>query len=260
MYRKLKDKGKIELWFYSVATRGGLGRYPNRVIDYPLIKMRMLFWAAWKHGVTGYLHYAYNGWKTDDPYMNPPDLLPTGDAFIVYPGKEGPVPSLRWEMSREGLEDYEYFWLLGHTIEQVKQKLGTAAARIDSSARGQEIISRMITSMTEYSKNPDKLYGIRREVAQEIIALGAAPMLLVQTKPGCADTIKPSTVEIFGAAEKGAQVTVDGRPVQVGADGGFKAEATVSSAKTAIEIVAELGGKRKVIKRTFNVVDKTSGS
>ena len=50
-----------------------------------------------------------------------------GDGRFLYPPNrdagqdkrefiEGPVSSIRWEMLREGLEDYEYFWLLRDRI------------------------------------------------------------------------------------------------------------------------------------------------
>jgi hypothetical protein len=29
-----------------------------------------------------------------------------GDTFVVYPGQDGPVDSLRWEVSAESLQDY----------------------------------------------------------------------------------------------------------------------------------------------------------
>jgi hypothetical protein len=33
-------------------------------------------------------------------------MFPAGDAFVVYPGQDGPVDSMRWEVFAEGLADY----------------------------------------------------------------------------------------------------------------------------------------------------------
>jgi hypothetical protein len=38
--------------------------------------------------------------------------FPSGDAFAVYPGAEGPVDSLRWEVFREALQDLRALELL----------------------------------------------------------------------------------------------------------------------------------------------------
>ena len=32
--------------------------------------------------------------------------LPYGDPFVVYPGADGPVSSIRWEVFAESLQDY----------------------------------------------------------------------------------------------------------------------------------------------------------
>jgi hypothetical protein len=32
--------------------------------------------------------------------------MPHGDAFVVYPGENGPIDSIRWEVFAESLQDY----------------------------------------------------------------------------------------------------------------------------------------------------------
>jgi len=101
-----------ELWFYTCL--GPQGEYANRFIEQPLIKTRLLHWINFKYGATGYLHWGYNHWGNHDPYRQlaiPWDggaqHLPAGDAWIVYPGKEGPLDSIRFEAMRDGVVDYE---------------------------------------------------------------------------------------------------------------------------------------------------------
>ncbi len=36
-----------------------------------------------------------------------------GDTFLVYPGPDGPVDSMRWEVLSEGLQDYSLLQTLG---------------------------------------------------------------------------------------------------------------------------------------------------
>ncbi len=50
---------------------------------------------------------------------------PNGDGFLVYPGApvgvEGPVSSIRLEMAREGVEDYEYLYLLQNLVARGRE-------------------------------------------------------------------------------------------------------------------------------------------
>ena len=99
-------------WYYICLDPRG--KYLNRFIDFPLIKVRLLPWVNYRYGLTGYLHWGGNFW-TDRPFENlQPDwgggfVLPAGDNAIVYPDPEhdGVLVSMRLEVMREGIEDYE---------------------------------------------------------------------------------------------------------------------------------------------------------
>ena len=111
-YLKLREESGFELWFYTCMYP--TGRYPNRFLDFSLLKTRILHWINWRYRLTGYLHWGLNFW-TDKPFEEDRirEDLPPGDCWIVYPGKDGPLDSLRWEQMREGLQDFELLWLLG---------------------------------------------------------------------------------------------------------------------------------------------------
>jgi hypothetical protein len=99
-------------WYYICLDPRG--RYLNRFIDFPSLKVRLLPWVNYRYGLTGYLHWGGNFW-TDRPFENvQPDwgggfVLPAGDDAIVYPDPEhdGVFVSVRLEVMREGIEDYE---------------------------------------------------------------------------------------------------------------------------------------------------------
>jgi len=99
-------------WYYICLDPRG--KYLNRFIDFPSLKVRLLPWVNYRYGLTGYLHWGGNFW-TDRPFEDvQPDWgggsrLPAGDNAIVYPDPEhdGVFVSLRLEMMREGIEDYE---------------------------------------------------------------------------------------------------------------------------------------------------------
>ncbi len=105
-----------EVWFYTCL-------YPeddfcNRFIEQPLVKTRLVHWLNFKLGATGYLHWGYNYWMTDDPFKDTEPVhgedayLPAGDAWIVYPSADGVIDSIRHEAMRDGIEDYELLLML----------------------------------------------------------------------------------------------------------------------------------------------------
>src|SRR2546426_4467742 len=106
-YRARQLAGGIELWFYTSWLPQGA--YPNRLIDYPLLKTRLLPWVVMRYEASGFLHWGLNQWPSDlDPNKG---LFAPGDDFIVYPGRDGPRSSLRWEAFRDGVEDQALFTL-----------------------------------------------------------------------------------------------------------------------------------------------------
>lgn len=111
-----RQKAGDQVWFYTCLAPKG--KYMNRFIDYPLIDVRLLHWVNYKYGLTGYLHWGLNFWKSDDPFGHlEPDWgggnhLPPGDSHIIYPGKRGPISSIRFEALRDGVEDFELLKLL----------------------------------------------------------------------------------------------------------------------------------------------------
>ena len=43
----------------------------------------------------------------EDIWNQPRYKWPSGDMFFVYPGPSGPLDSIRWELMRQGIQDYE---------------------------------------------------------------------------------------------------------------------------------------------------------
>jgi hypothetical protein len=113
-FRKVARDGGGEFWFYTCC--GPRGPAMNRFLDFPLIKTRLLHWLNFLEGATGYLHWGLNMYLDgQDPFKKSVNkvgpmchcLLPPGDMHIVWPGEDGPWPSLRFEAMREGIVDYE---------------------------------------------------------------------------------------------------------------------------------------------------------
>ncbi len=104
--RQRQDRGKLTT-FYLCAEPA----HPNTLTFSPAIESQLIPWLALKHGTDGYLRWAYNNW-TFDPFNVPVFLHTQGDDYYVYPGENGPVSSIRWELLKEGIEDYELFLII----------------------------------------------------------------------------------------------------------------------------------------------------
>jgi len=144
------------VWFYTCLYPQS--RYLNRLLDFPLIKVRLLQWLDFRYGFTGFLHWGGNYW-TPKPLLDTQpviddntELLPPGDAFIVYPDREhlSVRSSIRFEVMRSGIEDYEMLMAL-------KARDAAAADAIAASA---------ISSFTEYVRDAAAF----RKIEQRLLA------------------------------------------------------------------------------------------
>jgi len=105
---------KIPHWVYYCC--GPTGPWLNRFMDTPLTKVRMSGWLFYKLDAKGFLHWGYNYWhkmaseEIGDPFHDASNGdwpgIPYGDPFVIYPGKDGPIDSIRWEVFAESLQDY----------------------------------------------------------------------------------------------------------------------------------------------------------
>ena len=81
----------------------------------------------------------------------------------------GPVDSVRWEILREGIEDYEYFVLL-----EKAAAAGAAAAALAAEARALlKFPATLFASGKEYAKDPKALLDYRAKVADLIEKFGS---------------------------------------------------------------------------------------
>lgn len=118
--RSFREEG-IDCWTYFCC--GPRGKYLNRLMDTPLAKIRMSGWLFYRFGCRGFLHWGYNYWQKSgmrdliDPFCtSDAGAWPRwayGDPFVVYPGEDGPLDSIRWEVFAESLQDYALLQTLG---------------------------------------------------------------------------------------------------------------------------------------------------
>ena len=162
-----QNHGEDVWWYFLYGDRPPL---PNpTVMDRPGIEARITPWLAWLERVDGLLYYSTTDWNPD-PWSAPWINDGNGDGFMFYPPKDGTVaydacqaqsnrlvPSIRWELLREGMEDYEYLWLLNAGDPQIG---------VDNAADA--VAQTFIDSRTLFSRVPTDLYAARAAIAAQL--------------------------------------------------------------------------------------------
>jgi hypothetical protein len=178
--RERREAGD-EIWF---TTDG------HQCLDTPYCAIeRLLPWLCWKYGASAYEFWGVNWW-TYDPwergwhtFISQSDdgvsyyyvRYPNGDGYLTYPGAragvDGPVGSIRLEQVREGVEDYEYLWLLDQLIADAKaRRVSTREAervRRDAAALV-SIPNRGGRYSTSLLPDPDAVPRLRAELGRTI--------------------------------------------------------------------------------------------
>jgi len=124
------------------------------------VALRMMPWISYKYGVTGYFIWSINRGFVRYPHQT------LGMANYLYAGRDGPIDSVRWEMVREGLEDYEYAVLLERAIQRVR--------RTDAARKGQEALAAFKSFVIDSHKlevDTTQVQNIRERMARAIEAL-----------------------------------------------------------------------------------------
>ncbi|RFM26664.1 DUF4091 domain-containing protein [Deminuibacter soli] len=136
------------VWFYTSAFPQG--NYANRFIELPLAKVRLLHWINFKYNASGYLHWGFNFW--DDnllmQHKSGSDGLPAGDAWIVYPGNNEVLSSIRFETMRDGINDY--------TLLRMLQKQNAAAAQV--------LVNKIVLSYDNYNTDAATILAIHKQL------------------------------------------------------------------------------------------------
>jgi hypothetical protein len=173
--RDVQAKGGEVTWYISCDQ---VYPQPNYFIDGPAMDPVMVPWITWRYGMNGILYWDIAFWsQTPDPWLDPVTYLSgflcsdgyilNGEGCMVYPGNrakrftgqndvDGPVSSIRLELLREGIEDYEYLWLL--------KSLGDPDFA-DRAVQG------MVVDVSAFSRNAEELFEVRQKMAARIESL-----------------------------------------------------------------------------------------
>jgi hypothetical protein len=188
----LSRKGR-EFWSYLCT--GPKAPWVTLFIDHPAINLRIWPWMSYKFGLKGILVWRANYWTSNtvfpdsdlqNPWEDPMSYTVgygtpygqvnywgNGDGRFLYPPNRkgsrdkhkylsGPVNSVRWEILREGIEDYEYYWLLEKAVREAPPRMRGAAGE---GRRLLQFPKSFFRSGMDYTKDPRVLLEYRKKVA-----------------------------------------------------------------------------------------------
>jgi hypothetical protein len=191
-----------KFWWY-VCT-GPKAPYCTLFIDHPGTELRVWLWQTFKRKIDGILVWQTNYWTSSAAYPNPDNPqnpyedpmgwvsgystakgnkrpwgngdgrfiyppLAAADAHPAGPVLDGPVDSIRWEMLRDGIEDYEYLTILSRLLEAKKDKL-TAGLRQQYTDL-LEVPGDITKDMTTFTKEPAPIEARRDRIARAVARL-----------------------------------------------------------------------------------------
>lgn len=150
-----------ETWIYFL--HGTRPPYFNPItLDHPGIESKLTGWFLWKYRIRGIAYYSLNSWSKN-PWTDPMTANHNGDLFMLYPPSVSNnnisygsnhhrfVPSIRFELMRDSLEDYEYLHVLKNG-QPVVDQTNTADAHVD----------KIVSGLTSYTRDSEFMYNLRR--------------------------------------------------------------------------------------------------
>jgi hypothetical protein len=174
-----------QVWWYICC--GPHHPHANMFIEYPAVEGRLLMGAMTaKYRPDGFLYYEISIWNSPPIAAGPftdwdPRSWTTyhGDGSWTCLGPGGmPLPTIRLENFRDGLEDFAYVRILEATIAKVEATPGLSASRGEWLQKAKALLTvpeELVKSLTEYSRDPAAVYAYRTRLADAIEAAGIEP-------------------------------------------------------------------------------------
>jgi hypothetical protein len=150
-----RRKAGDRVWVYTCLSPGG--PWLNRLLDQERLRQVYIGWACSKFDLDGFLHWGGN-FHTPKPFEElvrfhmTGQYLPAGDSHVIYPIKERPLSSHRYEAHRIGMEDFEL-------LAQLKAR---------DPKRAHAIIDRIVQGFDKYEKNTAAYRAAKKELLEAL--------------------------------------------------------------------------------------------
>lgn len=157
----LEHKVENQWLYYCCEPEKG---YMNGFMAMPSYRIRILGFLLYKYDIKGFLHWGFNFYYCAlslypvNPYLttSADRCFPSGDPFIVYPGKDTVYPSLRAEVLYDAIQDMNICCAL-------EEQLGRdAVIRMIDRAAGRKLC------FNDYPHSNDFPENLREEMIQKL--------------------------------------------------------------------------------------------
>lgn len=148
---KNRQKKGDQVWCYTCCFPEE-GWKLNKFIDQPHLYSRLIHWASFSQGITGFLHWGFSFWFAGVNYGMTPEVRFKGDGYIVYPDikNNSVMLSARALATRDGIQEYELLNLLSKKDEKSARKISRRVAK----------------GFVNFNKNEDAVDIARREILE----------------------------------------------------------------------------------------------
>lgn len=164
---KIHDFLKLNIenqWVYYCCGPNEV--YPNCFMALRSYRVRILGFLLYRYQIKGFLQWGFNFYNTIrsiypvSPYLTTScdGAFPSGDAFIVYPGKDGPYTSIRGQITLEAMQDMNICYALEERIGR------EAVEKIIDEAAGKTL------RFDDYPRNNQYILDLRAKIVDAIAA------------------------------------------------------------------------------------------
>lgn len=132
---------------------------------------RANYWWAWREEIPTVYQWTTNAWIDWTGSTTLWDAQ--RNASWVLPGEDGPRATLRWELTREGLEDHEYLTLLSRLAKEAEKRGLKVPAAEKALAAAREVAWSPADEKAAmlHTQDQRQLHAVRGQVADAIEAL-----------------------------------------------------------------------------------------
>jgi hypothetical protein len=177
--------GRLVWWYICCGPHNPPA---NMFVEYAAIEGRLLMGAMTaKQRPDGFLYYSLTMWNKNKPIDTGPftEWNPVswttyhGDGSWFCSGPDGkPVPTIRLENFRDGLEDFAYACVLEEIIRQREKTEAALTAQdkqwLSEAKAALPVPEALVKTMSEYSRDPAQVYAWRNRMGDLIDRSGLA--------------------------------------------------------------------------------------
>ena len=177
---RLRAEGR-KVWWYTAL--GPTYPYANFAgLEFPFEDGRLLGWMTHRYRADGFLYWAANFWEAENSPIDENDVFCSwkssvgngvhGDGVLLYPGRNGILPSIRLAMVRDGVEDLERMQLASAK---------TSRREVDALSGG------IIRSLVDFSRDAPAIRKVREQIG-DLISPGEGKGLC-RLRPGAVEIV-----------------------------------------------------------------------